>query len=411
MKADREAKVGLAQGRWRALSVLCVSVVLAMTTWFSATAVTPELGAAFDLSPAALSWLTNGVQLGFVAGAILSSLVNLPDIVRLNRLMAGAALVATLANASLLVADGPAGLIAARFVTGAALAAVYPPAMKLVSTWFVSGRGFALGAIIAAITFGSALPHLVRAMTGAVDWHLVVVATSLATLAASAIFLLFAREGPFPFGKAVFDPRQIGAVFRDRPLRLAIFGYLGHMWELYGAWAWLLLYTRHALETQGTPSASGASLITFASIAAGAVGCLLGGVLSDRIGRTLTTAGMMIVSGICAAGIGLVFGGPLWLFVAVALVWGVSIVGDSAQFSTAVTELADQRYVGTALSVQVGLGFALTVFTIWLLPHIAEAVGWRWVFLVLAIGPAFGAASMLRLRRIPESVRLAGGLR
>ncbi|MCF3933010.1 MFS transporter [Acuticoccus sp. M5D2P5] len=400
-----------ARGRWRALLILCTAVVAALTTWFSATAITPELARAFDLSPSMLAWLTNGVQLGFVAGAIGASLVNLPDIVRLNRLMGAAALVAAAANAAMLIAPSPLALILARIVTGAALAAVYPPAMKLVATWFVSGRGFALGAIISAITLGSALPHLVRALSTALEWHVVVASTSGAALLAALIFFLFAREGPYPFGRAVFDPRQIGAVFRDRPLRLAIFGYLGHMWELYGAWAWLLVYARVALAAQGEDAAA-ASFLTFAMIGAGAVGCLLGGVLSDRIGRTATTAGMMIVSGLCALSIGFAFTGPVWLFVAIALVWGVTIVGDSAQFSAAVTELADRRYVGTALSIQVGLGFALTVFTIWLLPEIAIRFGsWQWVFLILAIGPAFGAYSMLRLRRDPDSLRLAGGLR
>lgn len=398
--------------RWRVLSLLCLAVVLSLTTWFSATAILPELKQELALDAGAEAWLTNGVQVGFVIGALAASLVNLPDLVRLSRLMAAAALVAALANASLLLHPGPGGVIAARIVTGAALAGVYPPALKLVATWFTRDRGLALGAVIGALTVGSALPHLFRAVSTALDWRPVVAAASLATAAGALLFLLFAKEGPYPFGKAVFEPSRIGQVFREKPLLLANLGYLGHMWELYAMWAWLLAYTRAAFEAQAIGTAATASLATFLVVASGILGCLLGGYLSDRIGRTATTAGMMLVSGGCALLMGFLFAGPLWLFMLVAIVWGVSVVGDSAQFSTAVTELADRRFVGTALSVQLGAGFALTVLAIWLTPRFADLIGgWRWAFLLLVPGPLLGAAAMLWLRNLPESVKMAGGLR
>ena len=397
--------------RWRVLSLLCLAVVLSLTTWFSATAILPELKQELALGASAEAWLTNGVQVGFVIGALAASLVNLPDLVRLSRLMAAAALVAALANATLLLHPGPGGIIAARIVTGAALAGVYPPALKLVATWFTRDRGLALGAVIGALTVGSALPHLFRAVSTALDWHPVVATASAATAAGALLFLLFAKEGPYPFGKAVFEPSRIGQVFRQKPLLLANLGYLGHMWELYAMWAWLLAYTRAAFETQAIGTAA-ASISTFFVVASGILGCLLGGYLSDRVGRTATTAGMMIVSGSCALLMGVLFTGPLWLLMLVAIVWGISVVGDSAQFSTAVTELADRRFVGTALSVQLGAGFALTVLAIWLTPRFADFIGgWRWAFLLLVPGPVLGAAAMLWLRNLPESVKMAGGLR
>ncbi|MBZ9991335.1 MFS transporter [Mesorhizobium sp. BH1-1-5] len=398
--------------RWRVLSLLCLAVVLSLTTWFSATAILPELKQELALGASAEAWLTNGVQVGFVIGALAASLVNLPDLVRLSRLMAAAALVAALANATLLLHPGPAGVIAARIVTGAALAGVYPPALKLVATWFTRDRGLALGAVIGALTVGSALPHLFRAVSSALDWRPVVAAASVATAAGALLFLLFAREGPYPFGKAVFEPSRIGQVFREKPLLLANLGYLGHMWELYAMWAWLLAYTRAAFEAQAIGTAATASLSTFLVVASGILGCLLGGYLSDRIGRTATTAGMMLVSGSCALLMGFLFTGPLWLFMLVAIVWGISVIGDSAQFSAAVTELADRRFVGTALSVQLGAGFALTVLAIWLTPRFADFIGgWRWAFLLLVPGPLLGAAAMLWLRNLPESEKMAGGLR
>lgn len=397
--------------RWRVLSLLCLAVVLSLTTWFSATAILPELKQELALGASAEAWLTNGVQVGFVIGALAASLVNLPDLVRLSHLMAAAALVAALANATLLLHPGPGGVIAARIVTGAALAGVYPPALKLVATWFTRDRGLALGAVIGALTVGSALPHLFRAVSTALDWRPVVAAASVATAAGALLFLLFAKEGPYPFGKAVFEPERIGHVFREKPLLLANLGYLGHMWELYAMWAWLLAYTRAAFEAQAIGTAATASLSTFLVVASGILGCLLGGYLSDRVGRTATTAGMMIVSGSCALLMGFLFTGPLWLFMLVAIVWGVSVIGDSAQFSTAVTELADRRFVGTALSVQMGAGFALTVLAIWLMPRFADFIGgWRWAFLLLVPGPVLGAAAMLWLRNLPESVKMAGGL-
>ena len=233
--------------RWRVLALLSIAIVLSLTAWFSATSIMPELKREWNLSPFTLSWLTNGVQIGFVCGALAASFVNLPDIVRLRTLMALSALLAAAANASLLLDRGPMGAIAARVVTGFALAGVYPPALKLVSTWFNRDRGLALGTVIAALTLGSSMPHLFRSLSSAVDWRFVVKTSTLATSAGAVLFLFFAREGPHPFGRALFDPRQAGAVFRNRDLLLANLGYFGHMWELYAMWAWLLVYVREAL--------------------------------------------------------------------------------------------------------------------------------------------------------------------
>ncbi|MBP1842681.1 MFS family permease [Rhizobium petrolearium] len=400
-----------AEGRWRMLSLLCLAVVLSFSTWFSANAIAPDLKHAWSLSESTAAWLTNGVQIGFVIGALSASFFNLPDLVRMNRLMAGSALLAALSNAAILLEPGPFGAVLCRMVTGFALAGVYPPALKLVSTWFISGRGLALAGVIGAITAGSSLPHLFRGMSSAIAWQYVVLLSSSATLIGAVVFLACTREGPYPFGKALFDPAQIGRVLKDHNLLLVNGGYLGHMWELYAMWAWLLAYLSAALDG-GSGINSQASLLTFVAVASGVIGCFAGGLLSDRFGRTATTAGLMIVSGTCALLIGFVFDGPSWLLTLVVIVWGVSIIGDSAQFSAAVTELADQKYVGTALSLQMGMGFALTIFMIWLMPHLAELLGgWRWTFILLAVGPIFGAISMLILRSRPDAIRMAGGRR
>ncbi len=401
-----------AAGRWPMLAVICLGVVGVLTTWFSATAIVPELITEWRLSPAQAAWLTNAVQLGFVVGAVGSSLVNLPDILPMKRLMTAAALLAALANLALLF-TGPSGAIAARFVTGVALAGVYPPALKLMATWFVRGRGLALGFLIGALTLGSSMPHLIRALTEGIDWHSVVWGTSGAALVSAILFAGTLREGPHGFGRATFDPRQSLAVFTNRPLLLANLGYFGHMWELYAMWAWFLAFAAAAQSGGLAPFPFGtASMLSFVVVASGALGCLLGGWLSDRIGRCFTCAGMMLVSGGCAALIGIAFDGPPLLLALLALVWGISVIGDSAQFSAAVTELAEPHFVGTALALQMGLGFALTVVAIWLLPLFAAAIGgWPWAFLFLLPGPVIGTAAMLILRRRPEAAKLAHGAR
>jgi len=407
--ADRAAPADAAA--WRTLGLLSVALVLSMTTWFSATAIVTELRAVWGLDGVAAAWLTNAVQIGFVFGALGSSLINLPDMVPARVLMASAAVLAAVVNAALLVAPTAEIAIFARFLTGMALAGIYPPALKLVSTWFVRGRGLALGCVIAALTLGSAFPHLLRAVTANLDWRLVVSATSVMTLGGALLMARYATEGPNPYPRAAFDPRQIGRVLRNRPVALANLGYFGHMWELYAMWGWFLAFAQAYRLQNGADATSSASLITFAVIAVGTVGCVGGGLLADRIGRTATTALAMAISGACSILIGLTFHGPLWLFLFVALVWGISVIADSAQFSAIVTEVGDPAFVGTALALQLGLGFALTAVAITAAPAFAHLVGWQWAFVTLAPGPLIGVWAMLALRKTPDAFRIAQGRR
>ncbi len=398
--------------RWRILGLLCLGVVFAMTPWFSATAILPELKVAWSVGEAEAAWLTNAVQIGFVVGALGSSLLNIPDIVPARKLMAWGALLAASLNFCMLLVESAVFGITLRFLTGVALAAIYPPAMKLATTWFVKGRGLALGLVIGALTIGSGFPHLLRSAAGSVDWSAVVIGTSALTLAASFIFLFLVSEGPHRYSKARFDPSQIGTVLRNKAVGLANLGYFGHMWELYAMWGWFLAFSVEALRQNDLTDLTLASSLTFAVIGVGAFGCVLGGYLADRIGRTTTTALMMVVSGTCAVLIGFVFDGPFWLFLVVAVIWGMSVIGDSAQFSAMVTEVSDRSLVGTALALQMGVGFGITVVSIQLVPMVAEWFGgWQWAFIVLAPGPFLGTLAILALRRLPEAEKIAQGLR
>jgi MFS family permease len=394
--------------RRRALTLLAIALVLSMSTWFSASAVLPQLRAEWALSDSAAAWLTIAVQLGFVVGAVAAALLNLSDVIRPQRVILAGATAAAVANGLLALADGPGQAIPLRFATGVCLAQVYPPALKVMSTWFRARRGTALGVLVGALTVGSALPHLVNGL-GGLDWQFVIGVTSALTVIGGLIAGLAVPDGPYPFPRAVFDPRQAHRALANRGVRLATLGYFGHMWELYAMWAWFVIFFAAVLESHGSDPGPEAAYATFAVIGIGGVGCWVGGVMGDRWGRTKTTALMMLVSGLCAGSIGLLFTEPTWIVLAVGLVWGFAVVADSAQFSTIVTELADQAYVGTALTLQLALGFILTVATIWLVPILQDEVGWRWAFAFLAPGPLLGIAAMLRLRATPEAALIAGG--
>jgi MFS family permease len=395
--------------RWRVLALLALTLVLSMTTWFSASAVVPQLREEWGLSATEGAWLTIAVQLGFVCGALVSAFLNLSDIIPPKQVILGGAFGAAAANGLVELAGAASVGIALRFATGFFLAGVYPPALKLMATWFQRDRGVALGILVGAIVLGQAMPHLINGL-GGLDWRVVIYATSVLTLAGGLIIQFALREGPFPFPRAIFDPTQVWRVFTNRGVRLASYGYFGHMWELFAMYAWFLLFFSAVLRARGLTVGAAAAYVTFAVIAVGALGCWIGGILGDRWGRTRTTALMMGVSGSCCVLIGFLFASPIWLLLLVGLVWGFSVVADSAQFSAMVTELADQSYVGTALTLQLAVGFVLTVATIWLIPLAADSLGWRWVFVLLAPGPALGVLAMLRLKSLPESARLAGGL-
>lgn len=382
--------------RWQ-LGVLSAAVVLSMAPWFAATVVAEPMARELSLSPWQVSWLTLAVQLGFVLGSLTSATLVLSDRLSPRVLASASALLAGAATASLtllpLTGWQP---VAMRLLTGASLACVYPPGMKIAAGWTERHRGTAIGILVGAVSVGTAAPHLLRATWDVAEWRPVVLMAGVSAALGSALFAMAVRDGPFQAPAAPFDPRAVGRVLRERDVRLATGGYLGHMWELFAMWSTIGIFLaetgrRYEVAPLWAP------ILAFVVIAVGGIGCVVAGVRADQVGRARVTIIAMAISGTCAVVIGPLSQWSYSLTIAVALVWGVSVVADSAQFSACVTDVAPREYVGTALTLQTASGFLLTMLTIHLVPGWAAQWGWSVAYLPLALGPLLGIIAMSRL--------------
>lgn len=404
-------------GRWRILLVLSAGLLLAMTPWLSASAVGAALRTEWSLSAVELPWLTIAVQIGFASGALVLAATGAADVLPAPRVFAIGAFLAATANLGFgWLATDLGSALAFRFLTGVALAGVYPVAMRLIVGWFRAQRGLAVGVVIGSLTIGTALPYLVSGlgvMSGA-DWRIIVVLASPAAVLGGMLTLVFTRAGPFDIPAPRFSLSIAAQALRAPAVRLANLGYLGHMWELYGMWTWIPLFLAASFLAAGLPDPAAPGLAAFAVVAIGGVGCIVAGLVADRWGRTTVTITAMAISGGGALVAAIMFGASPLLVVLVCLVWGSTIVADSAQFSAAVTELSPPGTAGSALALQVAAGFMLTTVTILVAGALgleAGDAGWRVAFAMLALGPAVGIVAMWRLRGRPEALLLAGGRR
>lgn len=388
--------------RWRMLLVLGLAELFGMSIWFAGNAVAPQLAVLWSLSASQIGWLTAAVQLGFVAGTASVAVLNLADIVPSRILFAGAAILGAACNAALLAADGFGLAVVTRFACGFCLAGVYPPAMKMIATWFRSRRGLAVGTVVGALTVGKATPYLVDAFPDAGIAAIVLTGSVGAAGAALLVWLAY-RDGPYLFLARPFSWSLVSTVARQRHWRLATAGYLGHMFELYSYWTWIPAFLAASAAAQVTRLGTSASasplvsLLAFATIAIGGAGCVWGGLVADKIGRERLVVLSLAVSGACALVIGLAFGRSWWVLAPIALAWGFFVIADSAQFSVLVTESVPPHAVGTALMLQTSLGFLLTTLTIQIVPPVVAVVGWGWAFPLLAAGPAAGIVAIRRL--------------
>jgi MFS family permease len=397
--------IGIYSTRWRVLALLGIAELLGMSLWFAASAVSPQLRVIWGLTPAEAGWLTTIVQLGFVCGTAVIAVLNLADLIPAGRLFSASALLGAAANAAILAVPGYGLALVARFLTGFFLAGVYPPAMKMISTWFRAERGLAIGVIVGALTVGKATPYLVRAIPH-VGLRPVVLTASVGAVAGALLVAVWYRDGPFPFTSRPFSWSHVRDVVRVREWRLATASYLGHMFELYAFWTWIPAF----LAASVAASAGGRfraprliSLLAFTTIAIGGFGSVWGGLFADRRGRERLVSISLLMSGSCCLLSGFLFGQPLWVLGALAMTWGFFVIADSAQFSALVTESVPTHAVGTALTVQTSLGFLLTMLPMQIVPVIAQRAGWRWGFCVLTLGPVAGIAAIRKLAALRRS--------
>ena len=400
--------------KWPSIALLTFCIVLSLSLWFSATAIVPALRDEIEISDTLAALFTSVVSVGFVCGTLASAILGLADRIPPKRFFMLSAFVAAIANGAIMLVEPDSSLVVVlRFITGACMTGIYPVGMKMASSWAIRDMGLLIGLVGAGITVGKSLPYLLNVI-GDVDWRFTLLAASGLSIL-SGLLVNMVALGPALGRTPPFDIRAVLEAWKNKPLRLANLGYLGHMWELFAMWGWIGAFLSASL-LQGDLAAPDRSSIysniaTFAVIGVGGVGCLVGGLFADRFGRTTLTISALAISGACAVGAGFVFGGPPWLLILVCLVWGITIVADSPQFSSCVIELSPPEYVGTMLTIQTCLGFLLTFATIHLIPLMVEAVGWRYAFAPLALGPLVGILAMLQLRSGPDAYRLAGGKR
>jgi len=377
--------------------ILLLAQVSALSLWFMTAAVLPEIRAEFSLTASREAALSSAVPAGFVFGALVSAFLGLADRFDPRRLFCICTLVAAASGIALLHVSllGPAA-IAARFVTGAALAGVYPVGMKIAVSWGKEDRGLLVGLLVGALTLGSSMPHLVAWLGGA-DWRISVWVVSGLTLLSGAIILLV-DLGPNHASASSFRVRAIHVAWKDRRLRYAYLGYLGHMWELYAMWSWIgvATYVSYTMSIAPQEAASLSKLTAFTGIAAGALTCVLGGLVADRIGKAQVTIIAMVVSAGAALATALTFGGPVWLTFLLVILWGLSIIPDSAQFSAMVADNAPPELSGSLLTLQTAIGFALTIATVQVVPSLASFMGWPLTLAAMAFGPIFGIWAITR---------------
>lgn len=382
------------------IALLVILEIAVMSLWFVSAAILPDMTAETALSAVRQAALSSAVQAGFVVGAVASAVLGIADRYDSRRVFAISAVCAGSANLLLLILPiGGDGAIFMRFLTGALLAGVYPVGMKIAVGWGTHDRGLLVGLLVGGLTLGSAAPHLL-AFWGGTDWRLTVTIASIISMVAGGLGLLIGL-GPHHAKSPTFDPTAMHLAWTDKRIRLAIFGYLGHMWELYAMWAWIgaAAAVSFAMTLPQDEAIAAAKLTAFIAIASGGVACAAAGWVADRIGKAEMTIIAMAISGAAAIATALTFGGPVWITFIIVVIWGLAIVPDSAQFSALVADAAPPDLAGSMMTLQTALGFALTILTVQAAPYFADAFGWPLVLASLALGPAFGIAAMWGLRQ------------
>jgi predicted MFS family arabinose efflux permease len=378
----------------RILPVIVVSQLAGASVWFAGNAVLPDLQASYGFPDSVLGHVTAAVQLGFIAGTLVFAVLAVSDRCSPRATFLTCALLGAACNASVYLVGGSIPLLlSARFAVGFFLAGIYPVGMKIASGWYQRDLGKALGWLVGALVVGTALPHLIRGLGQSLPWQTVMLSVSaIAALGGLAMYTLV-PDGPFLRTGAKFNPRSLATIFGSPGFRASSFGYFGHMWELYAFWAFVPpALAAYAAQSPGAHF--DISLLSFAIIAAGAIGSVAGGYLALRQGSARVGFVQLAASGLCCLLSPFLVALPPALFVSVLLFWGVVVVGDSAQFSALNARHAPATQVGSALTIANCIGFAISIVSIQLLNHAAPAMPAQYLFLLLVPGPLLGLLSL-----------------
>ena len=380
------------------IAILILSQIAVLSVWFSSAAVLSEMGAEANLSTAQLAWLSTATQVGFGLGALVYAAIGLADRYDPRVVFALSAALSAAANGLLLaVPIGGNEAIILRAMTGAFLAGVYPVGMKIAVGWTLKDRALLVGALVGALTVGSAGPHLI-AIFGGADWRMTIwISTGLCVF--GGLSMLATSLGPHHAKAPRLELGAIRLAWTNTKIRLAILGYIGHMWELYAFWAWVGIIASGSFAAAGTSDPDLAKLVAFLAIALGGLACVPAGRLADRIGKARVAAVILILSCGSALMAAFGYGGPVWLMAIVLVIWGLTVIPDSALFSALVADNAPPERAGSIMTLQNAIGFLLTAITVQLTPVAAEAIGWPLVLAIMALGPAAGFLAMRALQR------------
>lgn len=379
------------------IAVLILSQIAVLAVWFSSAAVLTEMGAEAGLSTARLAWMSTATQVGFGVGALIYAALGLADRYDPRIVFAASAVLSATANGLLLVVPiGGVEAVTLRALTGAFLAGVYPVGMKIAVGWAKEDRALMVGALVGALTLGSAVPHLI-ALLGGADWRITIWVSTGAAVAGGLIILLISL-GPYHAKAPRLDVTAITLAWTNRKIRYAILGYIGHMWELYALWAWVGVIAAGAFAAAGEASPGDlAKLTAFLAIALGGFACIPAGRWADKTSKAGVAGVVLGISGVLAIIASFSYGGPVWLMMTVLILWGIMVIPDSALFSSLVADAAPPERAGSIMTLQNALGFLLTAFTVQMVPIAAEWVDWPLVLALMAIGPLLGVRAMMAL--------------
>ena len=377
------------------LVIIILSQFAGTSLWFAGNAVLPEWQTKFHLDQHAVSSITAAVQFGFIAGTFVFAFLSIADHFSPSRVFFVSSLLAALANYTVIYTRDVNIVFFLRFSTGFFLAGIYPVGMKIAADWYEKDLGKALGYLVGALVLGTAFPHLLKG-DFSLPWRNVMIVTSLLATAGGILVLAMVPEGPFRKKSSGLNPAFLLSAFKVPDFRAAAFGYFGHMWELYTLWAFLPVIIMLHNEATGLPLSI--SVTTFLAIAAGALGCVVGGWMSKKMGSARVAFYSLVISGLCCLISPWLISSGNIPFIVFILVWGIAVAADSPQFSALVAATAPIGKRGTSLTFVICIGFAITVLSIFITEKLQNRFpDSAFVFPLLSIGPVLGLVSMIPL--------------